>query len=184
MSRVENVSCRRIGRQRTGQFCQLATPNCDPDTAAAFTRDGGQNCSDGNDTSGTRTACSDRTSSGAGTGGASLAPVIQGSKAAIGRTTRDAITGPSSGHAATITHEAQVGRLLIARSLRHTNLGQFGRMVVDIALTDIRRVQLRATPLRALPYQFGDNIYISTVRWRCKCYHERRRATVRPRGAE
>jgi hypothetical protein len=43
-------------------------------------------------TSGAGTTGSDWTSSGAGTGGASLAPVIQGSKAAIGRTTRDAST--------------------------------------------------------------------------------------------
>jgi hypothetical protein len=46
--------------------------------------------------------------------GASLALVIQLSRTATARTTRNAITGPSSGQAATIAHAAQVGRLLIA----------------------------------------------------------------------
>jgi hypothetical protein len=84
----------------------------------------------------------------------------------------------------TIPRATQFGRLFIARSQRHTNLSQLGRVVIEDELADIRRVQLRATRLRALPYQFCDNIYISTVRWRRKCYCERRRAAVRPRGAE
>jgi hypothetical protein len=85
--------------------------------------------------------------------GASLAPVIQLSRTATARTTRSAITGPSSGQAATIAHAAQVGRLFIARSPRHANLGHFARVIVDDALTDIRRGQresgLRVRLLRA-----------------------------------
>ena len=125
-----------VGDEKQNRKAKRSRPPA-PEPGRAPAGDGGQNYSGGDDARGGAADGSEWTSgTGAGwdaaqasrrpnwppispdaTGtstGVSLAPVIQRSRTATARNTRNAITGPSSGQAATITQAAQVGRLLIA----------------------------------------------------------------------